>query len=66
MRSIAVGSVVAAVVMFALGFVFYGLLGTMMYAPLPADVAAGVQTALGTSLSGTGTYMVPTDEAAWR
>ena len=65
MRSIAVGSVVAAVVMFALGFVFYGLLGTMMYAPLAADVASSVQESLGAGLSTTGTYMVPADEAAW-
>jgi hypothetical protein len=65
MRSIAIGSAVAAVVMFALGFVFYGLLGTMMYAPIPVDVASGVQQALGSSLSETGTYMVPPEETAW-
>jgi hypothetical protein len=65
MRSIAVGSVVAAIVMFALGFVFYGLLGMMMYAPLGADVASSVQDALGGNLSATGTYMVPADEEGW-
>ena len=65
MRSIAVGSVVAAIVMFALGFVFYGLLGMTMYAPLAGDVATSVQGALGDSLTGTGTYMVPADEEAW-
>ena len=65
MRSIAVGSVVAAVVMFALGFVFYGVLGANMYAPLAADTAASVQTALGGSLTATGTYLIPPDETAW-
>ena len=65
MRSMFVGSVVAAAVMFALGFVFYGLLGTTGQAPLAADVANGVQNVLGTNLTTTGTYMVPIDEAAW-
>jgi hypothetical protein len=65
MRSIAVGGIIAAIVMFALGFLFFGVLGTMMYAPLGADDAATVQAMLGSNLPATGSYMVPTDEAAW-
>ena len=65
MRSLAVGSVIAAVVMFALGFVFFGMLGMMMFDPLSAETAAFVQSALGGSLPETGTYMVPLDEQAW-
>jgi hypothetical protein len=65
MRSIAVGSIVAAVVMFALGFLFFGVLGMMMYAPLSPDAAAAVHSALGANITATGTYMVPADEAAW-
>ncbi len=65
MRSLAVGSIVAAIVMFALGFVFFGLLGMMMFAPLSPETAAAVQGALGQHLTATGTYMVPGDEAAW-
>ena len=65
MRSFAVGSLVAATVMFALGFVFYALLGGMMYDPLPADTAAAVQSALGSTLPATGTYMVPAEGEAF-
>lgn len=65
MRSVALGSIVAAIVMFALGFVFFGLLGMMMFDPLGADTAASVQSALGGMLPGTGTYMVPGDEEAF-
>ena len=65
MRSIAVGSIVAAVVMFALGFLFFGVLGMMMFAQLSPDAAAAVQSALAGNITATGTYMVPADEAAW-
>jgi hypothetical protein len=65
MRSFAVGSIIAAVVMFALGFVFFGLLGMMMFDPLGADTAATVQAALGGALPETGTFMVPGDEEAF-
>ena len=65
MRSIALGGFIAAAVMFALGFLFYGLLGMMMYAPLGADDAATVQAMLGSNLPGTGSYLVPADETEW-
>lgn len=65
MRSFALGSVVAAVVMFALGFVFFGLLGMMKFDALSADTAASAQAALAGTLPGTGTYMVPGDEEAF-
>lgn len=65
MRSVAVGGIVAAIVMFALGFVFFGLLGMMMFDPLSAETAASVQSSLGGTLPATGTYMVPGDEEAF-
>ena len=65
MRSIAVGGIFAAIVMFALGFLFFGVLGMMIYAPLGAEDAAAVQAVLGSSLPATGSYMIPADEAAW-
>jgi len=65
MRSFALGSLIAAVVMFALGFVFFGLLGAMMFDPLAAGTAASVQSSLGGTLPATGTYMVPGDEEAF-
>jgi hypothetical protein len=61
----ALGSVIAAAVMFALGFVFFALLGGMMYDPLAQDTAAAVQSALGTTLPATGTYSVPAGEEAF-
>ena len=66
MRSLAVGSIIAAVVMFALGFLFFGVLGMMMFDPLSAETAATVQSALGGTLPGTGTYIVPIEEDAFR
>lgn len=65
MRSLPAGAVVAAIVMFALGFVFFGLLGMMMFTPLDPATANALQSALGQHLSATGSYMVPADEAAW-
>jgi len=65
MRSFALGSLIAAVVMFALGFVFFALLGMMMFDPLSAGTATSVQSALGGALPTTGTYMVPGDEEAF-
>jgi hypothetical protein len=65
MRSFALGSLAAAVVMFALGFVFFAMLGGMMYDPLPEETATVVQGALGGTLPATGTYMVPATEEAF-
>ena len=65
MRSFALGSIIAAVVMFVLGFVFFGLLGGMMFDPLDARIATSTQSALGGSLPATGTYMVPGEEEAF-
>ena len=65
MRSLPVGALVAAIVMFALGFVFYGVLGTMIYTPLDPAAADAVQGALAQHLSATGTHMVPAEEEAW-
>jgi hypothetical protein len=65
MRSFAVGSIIAAIVMFALGFIFFGLLGSLMFDPLAAGTASSVQSALGGILPATGTYMVPGDEEAF-
>jgi hypothetical protein len=65
MRSLWVGSLAAAVVMFALGFVFFGLLFPMALSPLAPDAASAVQSALGTYLPASGTYMAPAEEEAW-
>ena len=65
MRPILVGGLAAAIVMFALGFVFFGLLGMKMFDPLPPEVAATIQASLGESLAATGTYVVPADEEEW-
>lgn len=65
MRSLPVGALVAAIVMFALGFVFFGLLFPMALSPLGTDAAQSVQAALGAHLPASGTYVVPMDEAAW-
>lgn len=65
MRSLAIGSIVAAIVMFALGFVFFGLLGMQAYDPVAPEAAAAVQGALASSLAQSGSYMIPPDEAAW-
>ena len=59
MRSFALGSLAAAVVMFVLGFIFFAALGGMLYDPLAEETAAAVQAALGNTLPATGTYMVP-------
>lgn len=66
MRSLALGSIAAAVVMYVLGFVFFGLLGDLAFDPLDPANAAAIQDTLGSSLAHTGTYLVPHDEAAWR
>jgi len=65
MRSIVVGGLVAAVLMFILGFIFFGLLHGMAFDPLAQDVAASVQASLGATLPATGTYMIPGNEEAW-
>ena len=67
MRSVAVGAVVAAIVMFVLGFVLFGLVDITRYmvGPLDAGTAVAVQGSLGATLPETGTYAVPMDEEAW-
>jgi hypothetical protein len=65
MRSLLVGSLAAAVVMFVLGFIFFGLLFPMALAPLPVEAGAALQGALGGQLTASGSYMVPMEEAAW-
>jgi uncharacterized membrane protein (DUF485 family) len=65
MRSILVGGIAAAVVMFVLGFIFFGLLHAMAFEPLPPEVSAQIQTDLGGSLAATGSYMIPGDDEAW-
>jgi hypothetical protein len=67
MRSVPVGAVVAAIVMFALGFVLFGLVDItrFMVGPIDPATAASVQGALGGMLPETGTYAVPMDEEAW-
>jgi hypothetical protein len=65
MRSLPVGALVAAIVMFVLGFVFFDLLFPMALSPLAPDAAQAVQAALGSHLPASGSYAVPLDEAAW-
>lgn len=65
MRSILVGSLAAAVLMFFLGFVFFALLFPAALSPVSAEGAAAVQSALGTHLGASGSYMIPADEEAW-
>ena len=67
MRSVAVGAVIAAFVMFVLGFVLFGLVDITRYmvGPLDPGTAAAVQGSLGAVLPETGTYAVPMDEEAW-
>ena len=60
-----VGSIAAAVLMFALGFVFFGFLFPMALSPISDEAASAAQAALGSSLPASGTYMVPMDEEAW-
>jgi hypothetical protein len=66
MRSLPVGVFAAAATMFFLGFVFFGLLGAMLYTPLDPAAATALKASLGQHLSATGTYMIPPDEEAWR
>lgn len=65
MRSLPVGALVAAIVMFVLGFVFFGLLGSMLAAPLDPARASAIQALLAEQLNATGDYMVPADEESW-
>ncbi|HEV2816434.1 MAG TPA: hypothetical protein VGW40_04330 [Allosphingosinicella sp.] len=65
MRSLPVGAIVAAIVMFVLGFIFFGLLFPMALSPLAPEAAQAVQAALGTHLPASGNYAVPMDENAW-
>lgn len=65
MRSLPVGSLVAAIVMFLLGYVFFDLLFPMALSPLAPDAAQAVQAALAGHIPASGSYAVPIDEAAW-
>lgn len=65
MRSLPVGALAAAIVMFLLGYVFFGVLFPMALSPLAPDAAQAVQAALGSHLPASGSYAVPMDEAAW-
>jgi hypothetical protein len=70
MRSLVVGSLFAAVLMFIIGFVLMGLLGSAAYTPASPQSAAALQAALRDNLTATGTYAVPDPwtaegEAAW-
>ena len=65
MRSIALGGVAAAIVMFVLGFVFFGLLGSQAFAPVAPETAVELQEAIAGVLPATGTYMIPPSEEAW-
>lgn len=65
MRSLPVGSLVAAIVMFLLGYVFFSVLHGMMLTPLDAATATALQGALGANLTAAGTYMIPATEEAW-
>jgi hypothetical protein len=65
MQRLVIGSLMAAVVMFALVFVFFGVLGTQAYSPATTEAAMAIQTAMEDNLAGTGTYMVPAEEEAW-
>jgi hypothetical protein len=65
MQRLVIGSLMAAVVMFVLGFVFFGVLGMQAYSPATTEAAMAIQTAVEDNLAGTGTYMVPPDEEAW-
>lgn len=65
MRSLPLGALVAAIVMFLLGYVFFDLLFPMALTPLAPDAAQAVQAALGSHLPASGSYAVPMDENAW-
>lgn len=67
MRSVPVGAIAAAILMFVLGFVIFGLIDITRYmvGPLDPATAASVQAALGAVLPETGAYAVPLDEEAW-
>ncbi|MFD1611239.1 hypothetical protein ACFSCW_05420 [Sphingomonas tabacisoli] len=65
MRSLALGSVAAAVVMYALGFLFFGVFSGLAFDALDANAQSALQSALGGGLVHSGTYMIPADETAW-
>lgn len=65
MQRLVIGSLMAAVVMFVLGFLFFGVLGMQAYSPTTTEAAMAIQTAVEDNLAGTGTYMVPPGEEAW-
>ena len=64
MLRVIVGAAVAAVVMFIIGFIFFGPLGLSNLASRSLDdvPAATIQQTLAANLPGTGTYFVPAPE----
>jgi hypothetical protein len=65
MQRLVIGSLLAAVVMFVLGFVFFGVLGQQAYTPASVEAGMALQTSMEEGLPATGTYMIPADEQAW-
>lgn len=66
MQRLVIGSLAAAVVMFVLGFVFFGMLFDYGLMPASPTAAMAVKDAMAANLPATGTYMIPADEAAWQ
>ena len=65
MQRLVIGSLMAAVVMFVLGFLFFGVLGMQAYSSATTEASMAIQTAMEDNLARTGTYMVPSGEEAW-
>lgn len=62
MRSLVIGSIVAAVAMFLIGFAFYGTpMMTLGWSEASPEVQAALQSAL-KALPHTGTYAIPSDQ----
>lgn len=62
MGKLVIGSLVAAIAMFLLGFVFYGVLMHLGWSTAPEATQLAVQEAL-KALPGTGTYAIPGGES---
>lgn len=58
MTRLLIGSLIGALAMFVLGFIFYGPLIGLGFAQAPIETQIAVQTAL-KSLPGTGVYLIP-------
>ncbi|HEY6916550.1 MAG TPA: hypothetical protein VI381_02815 [Allosphingosinicella sp.] len=65
MGRIILGSVVAAIAMFVIGFIFFATpLGKLSYSSLGNMEAAAVQQTLAANLPKTGTYFIPSPESS--